>query len=162
MEHLEKVLTEIAPDSPFEPIHLKSELEELYQGEVRTADILLLFTILSIIIGCLGLFGLTAFLIEKRTKEIGVRKVLGATTGQLVRILSWDFIKLIFVSIVISCPVAYVIMNNWLDNFAYHITINIAVFAFTALVAIFISFSTVFYHSYKAAVANPADAIRNE
>ena len=160
--HIESVFNQNAPEAPFEPIYLNTQLAKLYDNEVRTANVLLLFTVLSIIIGCLGLFGLTTFLVEKRTKEIGIRKVLGAEANQIVRILSWDFIKLIIVSCLVACPVAYYVMSDWLNNFAYHISISVTVFLMTIGIAILIAFTTVFFHSYKAAIANPADAIRDE
>ncbi|WP_422359478.1 ABC transporter permease [Reichenbachiella sp.] len=162
MDHIFTIFNDIVPDSPIEPSFLVSELDQLYQNEKRTAHLMILFTGLSIVIGCLGLLGLTAFLVEKKNKEIGIRKILGASIAHIIRNLSWRFVSLILIANVIVTPIAYIVLNSWLNNYAYSISIGWDIFAITGICAMVIGFFTVFYHSYKAATANPADAIRSE
>jgi ABC-type antimicrobial peptide transport system permease subunit len=120
------------------------------------------FASLAIIISCLGLYGLSAFMAEQRMKEIGVRKVLGASTFGVVYLLSTNFTKLVLIAMVIAIPIAWVAMNNWLEGFAYHIDINPGIFLFACLTALFITWLTVSYESIKAALANPIKSLRNE
>ena len=120
-----------------------------------------LFSLIAIFIACLGLLALAAFTAERRTKEIGVRKILGASVGSIVTLLSRDFLKLVLLGIVIASPIAWWIMNNWLENFAYRIQISWVVFALAALIAIAIAFITVSYQSIRAAVANPVKSLRD-
>ena len=162
MDHIYATFGDIVPDSPVEPSFLVDELNRLYQSEKRTAHLMILFTGLSIIIGCLGLLGLTAFLVEKKYKEIGIRKIMGAGVTNIVKNLSWRFISLILIANVIVAPIAYIVMNNWLNNYAYAVAIGWDIFLITGSGAMTMGFVTVFYHSYQAATTNPADAIRSE
>lgn len=162
MEHIYTTFEDIVPGSPVEPSFLVSELDHLYREETKTAQLMILFTGLSIVIGCLGLLGLTAFLVEKKYKEIGIRKILGADIRHIVGSLSWKFVQLILVSNIIIAPIAYVAMSKWLENYAYAIAISWDIFLITGLSAMIVGFVTVFYHSYTAAIANPVDAIRSE
>ncbi len=150
------------PNSPFELSFLDDELNSLYENERRTGNVLILFTILSLIIGCLGLFGLTTYVVEKRTKEIGIRKVLGASEMLLIRLLSWDFLKLVIIANLFAFPIAWYVMNQWLENFAYHIVIGWDVYVLTGIVGIAISMLTVIFHALRTARSNPAYALRNE
>jgi putative ABC transport system permease protein len=120
------------------------------------------FTILSIIIACLGLFGLAAFNAEKRTKEIGIRKVMGATVSQITYKLSIDFMKLVGISILVSLPLGWYAMNKWLEDFTYRIEIGWWVLLLAALLAAIISILTVSYQAIKAANANPVKSLRTE
>lgn len=162
MDHIFVTFNDIVPDSPIEPSFLVSELDQLYQDEKRTAHLMMLFTGLSIVIGCLGLLGLTAFLVEKKYKEIGIRKIMGASITHIIKNLSWRFVSLILIANMIVAPIAYIALNAWLNNYAYTISIGWDIFVVTGMCAMAIGFFTVFYHSYKAATANPADAIRSE
>ncbi|MEP2025933.1 MAG: ABC transporter permease [Reichenbachiella sp.] len=162
MEHIYNTFEQIVPGSSIEPTFLVNELDRLYQSEKRTADLLLLFTGLSIIIGCLGLLGLTAFLVERKYKEIGIRKILGADVSQIVRNLSWKFVSLILIANIIITPIAYIAFSKWLQNYAYTISIGWDIFVITGFGAMAIGFVTVFYHSFLAATSNPVDAIRSE
>ena len=117
---------------------------------------------LSILIACLGLFGLAAFNAEKRTKEIGVRKVLGATVGQITFRLSADFLKLVGIAILISLPIGWYAMNKWLEDFSYRIEVKWWVLVLAAIVAVVISLLTVSYQSIKAAIVNPVKSLRTE
>ena len=120
------------------------------------------FAGLSLLIACLGLFGLSIFIVERKIKEIGIRKVLGASVGGIVGLLSKDFAKLILISIVIATPVAWYFMNNWLEDFAYRITINWWVFALAGIIALLIALVTVSFQAIKAAIANPMKSLRTE
>ena len=120
------------------------------------------FTLIAIIISCLGLFGLATFTAEQRTKEIGIRKVLGANIYGVVALLSKDFLKLVLIAVIIASPLAFYLMNKWLQNFAYQTSITWQVFVLTALVAVLIAFITISFQAIKAAVANPVKALRNE
>lgn len=162
MEHIYTTFGEIVPDSFIEPKFLINELDKLYQAETQTAKLLILFTGLSLVIGCLGLLGLTAFLVEKKYKEIGIRKIMGASIIHIIKNLSWRFLSLILLANVIVIPIAYIALNQWLDNYAYAITIGWDIFLITGAGALLMGFTTVFFHSYQAATANPVDAIRSE
>jgi putative ABC transport system permease protein len=121
-----------------------------------------IFTVISIFVGCLGLFGLAAYTAERRIKEIGIRKVLGASVQGLVALLSKDFIRLVLVSAIIAFPIAWWGMNKWLEDFAYRISIQWWIFFLAASLAIIIAFLTVSMHAFKAAVANPVNSLRTE
>ena len=117
---------------------------------------------LAIFIACLGLFGLASFTSEQKTKEIGIRKVLGATVGNIVKLLSVEFVKLVLLANLIAWPVSYYIMHNWLGNFAYRTNINIVTFVVVGVVALVIALATVSFHAVRSALANPADSLRTE
>jgi len=119
-------------------------------------------TVIAILISCLGLFGLAAFATTQRTKEIGIRKVLGASVKQIVGLLSKDFIKLVLIAIIIASPIAYYFMNQWLQDFAYRINIEWWIFALAGIIAIAIALLTVSYQAIKAAIANPVKSLRTE
>ena len=118
--------------------------------------------ILTIFISCIGLFGLTVSTAEKRTKEIGIRKVLGASVSSIVSILSIDFLKLIFISLFISIPLVWIITNKWLENYPYRITLSWGLFAFGGVLVILIALITTSFQSVKAAIANPVNSLRSE
>lgn len=149
-------------DAPFEYTFLDEDFNALYQSEKRMGEIFTVFTALSVFVGCLGLFGLAAYTAEKRTREIGIRKVAGASVESLVRLLSGDFIKLVLLSSVIAIPVAWYVMHKWLEDFAYRITLHWWIFTASALLSIVIAFLTVSSHAIKAAIANPIRALRTE
>lgn len=148
--------------SHFEYSFMEQNFDANYRNEQRTGTISIIFTVLAIIIACLGLFGLAAYAAEQRTKEIGIRKVLGASVSVIVGILSKDFIKLIFISIAITTPIAWYLMNKWLQDFAYRISIQWWVLVVAGAAALFIAVITVSFQSIKAAVANPVDSLKNE
>lgn len=141
---------------------MDADFDATYRTEQRMGRIFIIFTSLAIIIACLGLFGLSAYAAEQRTKEIGIRKVLGANISTIVRMLSLDFIKLVFVSILIATPVAWWAMNKWLQDFAYRINIQWWVLAIAGVAAMLIAFMTISFQSIKAALANPVDSLRSE
>ena len=162
ISNFENTFKDIAPNSAFEYIFLDKNLELLYEKEQRTANVGVLFSILAIIVACLGLFGLAAFMAEQRHKEISIRKVFGASISRIVKLLSIDFIKLVLISLAISFPLALYFMNNWLQDFAYRINISWTVFAIAGVIALLITFITVGYQAIKAAIANPIKSLRTE
>jgi ABC-type antimicrobial peptide transport system permease subunit len=150
------------PNFPFELHFLDAEFDKLYESEQRTGKVFNYFTILAIVISCLGLFGLASFTTEQRIKEIGVRKVLGATVRQIVGLLSSDYLKWVFIANIIAWPAAWFVMTKWLQNFAYRTQINIWVFIISGLLTMLIAFLTVSFRTIKAAHTNPADVIKYE
>ncbi|WP_257666667.1 ABC transporter permease [Parapedobacter tibetensis] len=151
-----------APNIPFEYSFLREELAMQYEADQRVAKIIGVFSTLSIVIACIGLLGLVIFATQRRTKEIGIRKVLGATEGSIVCLLSKDFIKLVCLAIVIASPLAWWVMNQWLQDFAYRIDIEWWMFAASGLAAVTIAMATVSFQAIRAAVANPAESLRDE
>lgn len=158
----ERAYKQAVPDSPFDYTFLDSQLQSRYREDQQASAVLLAFSILAIFIGCLGLFGLAAFTAEKRTKEIGVRKVLGASVTSVVKLLSADFVRLVLLAFVVASPIAYWLFSKWLDNFAYHIDIPWWVFAVAGLAAVLVALATVSWQAIRAAVANPVDSLRDE
>ena len=138
------------------------EFQKNYQAEDRLAGIVGYFTMIAILICCLGLFGLAAFSAEQRVKEIGVRKVLGASVSGIVGLLSKDFLKLVFVAIVIASPLAWYIMNKWLQDFAYRVDISWWVFVVAGIGAVLIAFITIGFQAIRAATVNPVKSLRTE
>ncbi|NIJ51824.1 ABC transporter permease [Dyadobacter arcticus] len=157
-----KVYKKYDPNYPISYGFVDQELKTLYKTEQRTGEIVLNFSMLAILISCLGLFGLATFTAEQRTKEIGVRKVLGASIAGIVGLLSKDFLKLVAIAIVIASPVAWWLMNQWLQGFAYRIDIEWWMFAAAAISAVLIAIATVSFQSIKAALMNPVRALRSE
>jgi putative ABC transport system permease protein len=141
---------------------LDEAFDSMYRSEQRIGKIFISFAILAIFIACLGLFGLATFTAEQRTKEIGIRKILGASVSQIVRLLSKDFIQLVIVGIVIASPIAYYFMDKWLQDFAYRVEISWWIFASAGIIAIVIALLTVSYQAIKAALANPVKSLRTE
>ncbi|WP_405576389.1 ABC transporter permease [Winogradskyella sp. Asnod2-B02-A] len=162
VSEFENTFKDIATNSAFEYSFIDKNLEFFYQKEKQMANVSLLFSVLAIIVACLGLFALAAFMAEQRQKEIGVRKVFGASVPKIVQLLSLDFMKLILISFAISFPLAFYIMDNWLQDFAYHINIRWSVFAIAGTLSLIITFFTVGYQAIKAAVANPIKSLRTE
>ena len=151
-----------APDEPFDYSFLDQDFDRLYRTEERTGATFAVFSALAILLACLGLFGLAAFMAEQRTKEIGVRKVLGASVGGIVVLLSRDFVKLVALAFVLAAPVAFLAMNRWLDVFAYRIEISWPIFLMAGLTALGIALLTVSYQAIRAALADPVKALRYE
>ncbi len=159
---IEKIWVKMAPGQPFNYYFMDDSFNTTYESEQRLGNIFITFTILSIFIACLGLFGLAAFNAERRFKEIGMRKVLGASVSQIVYKLSIDFLKLVGISILISLPIAWYAMGKWLQDFSYRIEIGWEVFALAAFLTVVISILTVSYQSIKAALANPIRSLKAE
>jgi putative ABC transport system permease protein len=159
---MQKTWKEFFPETPFEYTFLDENFDKLYQSEQRQATIFTVFACIAIFIACLGLFGLSAFAISQRIKEIGVRKVLGANVSGIVGLLSKDFLKLVGFAALMAFPIAWYAMNNWLKDFAYRVNIQWWVFLLAAIIAALIAFVTVSFQAIKAAVANPVKSLRTE
>jgi putative ABC transport system permease protein len=162
LAHLKQTWEKFNPDFPFDYTFLDENYGRLYEAEIRQGRLYIVFAGLAIFIACLGLFGLAAFAAHQRTKEIGIRKVLGATVAGITGLLAKDFLKLVIASFVIAFPVAYWAMNKWLADFAYRIDIQWWVFAVAGIVAAAVAFLTVSFQSVKAGLANPVKSLRSE
>jgi putative ABC transport system permease protein len=162
VEFINATWKNINPDYPFEYQFLDDHFAEVYRADNQVSKIVGILAGLAILISCLGLFGLASFSAEKRVKEIGVRKVLGASVKNIVLLLSGHFIKLVLISNLIAWPLAWYVMNHWLQDFAYRINITWATFVFVALVSVFIALVTISFQSIKAAIANPVKSLRSE
>lgn len=159
---IESIWNKMAPGQPFSYRFLDDAFNTTYEAEQKLGRIFMVFTILSILIACLGLFGLAAFNAQKRTKEIGIRKVLGASIGQITYRLTTDFLKMVGVAIIIALPVGWFAMNKWLEDFSYRIDIPWWVFALSAFLAVGVAILTVSYQSIRAAIVNPVKSLRTE
>jgi ABC-type antimicrobial peptide transport system permease subunit len=162
ISELKTIWNKYFPGYPFEYHFLDESLDNLYRIEERIGTVFKYFTVIAIIISCLGLFGLASFTTEQRTKEIGIRKVLGATIPNILFLLTKDFTKWVLMANIIAWPVAYYAMNRWLQYFAYRTNIGLFTFILSAVLTIIIAFITVSYQSIKAALANPIEALRYE
>jgi putative ABC transport system permease protein len=150
------------PNEPFEYSFLDEDFQKNYEADNRLAAIVRNFTIIAILISCLGLFGLATFSAEQRTKEIGVRKVLGASVGNIVSLLSKEFLKLVLIAILIASPLTWLAMNKWLQDFAYRTNISWMIFIVTSAIAIAVAILTISFQALRAALANPVKSLRTE
>ncbi|RYU97588.1 ABC transporter permease [Emticicia agri] len=162
MNQLEATFKKSVPSSAFEYLFLDQFLGTLYRAETQTANVVLVFSGLAILIACLGLFGLAAYTAEQRTKEIGIRKVLGASVAGITTLISKDFLKLILISVLIASPIAWYFMSQWLKDFAYQVTIEWWVFAVTGFIAVLVALLTVSSQAIKAALVNPVKSLKTE
>ncbi|MVN22652.1 ABC transporter permease [Mucilaginibacter arboris] len=162
IKYLEDTYRKFDPEHPVDYHFLDQNFAQRYKDEQKQGTILLIFTILAIAIACLGLFGLVTFMAEQRTKEIGIRKVLGASISSIVGLLSTDFLKLVFLAMLIASPIAYYGMEKWLQDFAYRINISWWIFALAGFIALIIALFTISFKSIKAALANPVKSLRSE
>ncbi|MCW3088480.1 MAG: FtsX-like permease family protein [Sediminibacterium sp.] len=162
LQQLESKWKGFAPAVPFEYSFLDKNFEALYESDQRLGEIFSIFTCLSIMVGCLGLFGLSIYTAERRTKEIGIRKVLGASVQNLVGLLSREFIKLVIIAILVAFPIGWWAMTNWLQDFAYQVPISAWVFVLAGLAAMMIALLTVSFQAIKSALANPVRSLRTE
>lgn len=160
IQKVENIWARFAPDQPFRYSFLEGDLSSLYVAEQVSQRIFGLFSLLAIFIACMGLLGLAAYITLQRTKEIGIRKVLGASTANLITLLSKDFLKLVFIALLIGSPVAWYAMNKWLENFAYRVDLNWTVFLLAGVLAIIIAFLTISFQAIKTARANPIKALK--
>ncbi|HEY4061662.1 MAG TPA: ABC transporter permease [Puia sp.] len=162
VQEVENGWKKIAPGQPFSYSFMDEDFNTLYKSEQRMGGISLSFSLLAIFIACLGLFGLAAYAAEQRTREIGIRKVLGATVGGIMRLLSRDFLRLVLLSALIAFPFAWWAMHRWLQDFAYRISIGWEVFALAAVLSVGIALLTVSFQALRAALANPVKSLRSE
>ena len=159
---LQKTFYNVYGDYPFSYGFVNNDLSKLYVTEQRMEKLFNVFSILSIVISCLGLFGLATFAAQQRIKEIGIRKVLGASEAGIVALLSKDFIQLIVLSFVIAFPIAWWASDKWLQSFAYRINISWGLFAIAGGIAAIIALATISFQAIKAAIANPVKSLRTE
>ncbi|MBL7841859.1 MAG: ABC transporter permease [Cyclobacteriaceae bacterium] len=152
----------VNPDTPFEFMFLDERVQKQYAEDVRVGQIITVFTVIAIVISCLGLYGLSTFMAEQRFKEIGVRKVLGANVGQIVALMSKEFVRLIIIAFAISVPLGIYSMDKWLQGFEYKTSIDVLIFVYAGLAALLIALVTVSFESFKAASTNPVKALRTE
>lgn len=162
IKHVEAAWTKAFPGNPFSYFFLDDYFNRQYENEKKFGKLFTSFAILAIIIGCLGLFGLSAYTASQRVKEIGIRKVLGASVANITTMLSKDFLKLIIIALVIATPLAWFIMNQWLQDFAYRKEISWWIFGLAGLLALFVAMVTVCFQAIKAALANPVKSLRTE
>ncbi|MGD2091040.1 MAG: ABC transporter permease [Candidatus Aminicenantes bacterium] len=159
---LEKEWNEFSAEYPFSYGFMDQRLDRLYRAEQRVGTLFMYFTLLTIFVSCLGLFGLASFMTERRTKEIGIRKVLGASVSRITFMLSKEFTRLVLIANMIGWPIAYWLVKKWLQNFAYRITIGIEIFILGGMLALMIAWLTISYQAIKAALSNPVQALRYE
>ena len=162
ISQLRSSFLKVAPNLDFNYSFLDQNLEQLYRREQRTARVSVMFSLLAIVVACLGLFGLAAFTAEQRKKEIGIRKVLGASVMIITQLLSKDFLKLVVVALLIAFPLAFWAMSRWLEGFAYKINVGWEVFVLSGVMAIFIALFTISFQAISAAIANPVKSLRTE
>lgn len=162
IEKIGQVWKKINPTSPFSFGFFDDRLEQMYKGEVRISKLFKYFTLIAIFIASLGLLGLSSFSIERKTKEIGIRKALGAPVFSIVMLLTKDFVKWVILAFIIACPIAWYSMHQWLQNFAYKTNLNWWIFAASGLLALFIALFTVSFQTLKASLRNPVDSLRYE
>jgi putative ABC transport system permease protein len=162
IKNIESKWKSLAPGMPFSYRFMDDSFARMYTAEQRVGKIALIFSVLAILIACLGLFGLATFIAEQRTKEIGIRKVLGASVNGIVRLLSKDFVKLVIVAFIIAAPLAWWAMQTWLQDFAYRISISWWIFLLAIGIALFIALATISFQAIKAAIANPVKNLRTE
>ncbi|MCK5678198.1 MAG: FtsX-like permease family protein, partial [Flavobacteriaceae bacterium] len=157
-----KVWKKFVPNYPIEFNYISDDLEKLYGAEQNLAVTLSIFTIVAMVIACMGLLALTSLAVQNRTKEIGIRKVNGAKTFEILTMLNKDFLKLVLIAFVIASPIAYYAMNKWLENFAYKTEMSWWIFALAGIMALLIALITVSFQTYRAATKNPVLALRDE
>ncbi|GAB3895788.1 ABC transporter permease [Spirosoma agri] len=162
LKKIEASWNDTFPDFVFKYNFLDETLANFYKGEERMYSLFQLLAGIAIFIGCLGLYGVVSFMVETRTKEVGIRKALGATTGHIFGLFSLDFVRLVLIALVLSSPLAWYIMNQWLQTFAYKITIEWWMFALAGVLAVGIALLTVSFQSIKAALMNPVKSLRSE
>jgi len=162
LDHIQKEFKSVFPVLPYEYNFKDAEVAEQYDKEAKWKQIVTFGAVLTIIISCIGLFGLATLSAERRKKEIGIRKVLGASVEGIVRKLSTDFAKLVLISAVISAPAAWWAMHKWLEDYPYKININAWIFLAAAVFVLFIALITVSFQTIRAAIANPVTSLRSE
>jgi putative ABC transport system permease protein len=162
LAHIEKTMTEFSPNYPFEYSFFDEVFDRAYRSERRMSRVFGTFSLLTVFIACLGLFGLSSFTAESRTREIGIRKVLGASSSNILRLLTADFVKKVVIANIAAWPIGYYVMHNWLQGFAYRIELGVPPFLGAGLIALVIALATVSVQTIRAAGTAPADSLRYE
>ena len=160
--HIKAAWAVFAPNKPFDYSFMDDDFDAIYRSEQRISGVVILLTCLAILIACLGLFGLAAYAAEQRARELGIRKVLGASVGSILMLLSRDYARLIIIAVAIASPLAWWLMRDWLQNFAYRTTLPAWIFALAAVIVFFVALLTTLAQSRKAAVTNPVEVLRGE
>ena len=159
---IEETWKKYSPYHPFEYFFIDERIDEMYRSEKKMGQIFNYFMIITIFVACLGLFGLALFTAERKKKEIGIRKVLGAKISNIIILLTKEFLFLVVLANMISWPIAYFFMNKWLQSFAYRMSLEIWIFILSGLSALAVAFLTISFQTLKAATANPVDSLRYE
>lgn len=162
LEKIRKIFSKNLPNAAFDYTYLDTHFKSLYTKETQTVNVTLLFSVLAVLLACLGLFGLSAFMIELRIKEIGLRKILGASVLNIVNLISRKFILLVCVAICIAMPVSWIIMQQWLNNFAFHINIEWSFYVVTICISVFTASATIAFQAIKVSITNPTKNLRTE
>jgi putative ABC transport system permease protein len=162
LAHLEGLWRTFAPAYPFDYYFVDADFDRLHRADLQLGQAFRAFAVLALLVACLGLFGLAAFTAEQRTKEIGVRKVMGASAAGIVALLARDFTRLVLVAFGIAGPLAYLALHRWLEQFAYRLPLDARPFLLAGAAAVLLAFATVSYQSLRAALADPVKALRHE
>ena len=162
LPQLQQIWSDLVRNTPFEYTLLSDNVKRQYKADQRVFSLISAFTIIAIVISCLGLYGLSIDVSERRVKEIGIRKVLGASVSGIVSMLSKDFLKLVGIAFVLAIPLGYYGMTRWLENFAYKIEVDALVFVMAGILSFGIAWIIISFNSIKAALRNPADALKSE
>jgi putative ABC transport system permease protein len=162
IQSITHVWNKFAPNQPIRYSFLDDRYAAMYSDVQRMGKIFTSFSILAIVVACLGLFALSAFMVEQRSKEISVRLVLGASVKSVFQLLTWDFLRLVLVSIVIAAPISWYLMSRWLEDYVYRITIGWDVFVVSGVTSVLIALFTISFQSIKAAVMSPVKGLRSE
>ncbi len=162
LEAVQSVWERFFPGEPFEYTFMDEDLAQMYKPDIKTSQLIRMFSVVAIFICCLGLLGMISFIAEQKTKEIGIRKVLGASSVAITTLLSKDFIRMILIALLIASPVAWWVANKWLEEFVYRIEISWWEFATAGLLVSVIAMLTISFQAIKAAMVNPVESLRNE
>jgi len=162
IKKIKSLLNQQMPGLPFEWHFLDRQIEQLYQADQRMMKVFSICSLLAIFTSCMGLFGLVSFFVQRKTKEIGIRKVLGASVPGVIFLLTKELTKWVLIANIIAWPIAYYVMHNWLKDFAYRISVNLWIFILAGGIVLLIAFITVSLQAIKAATANPVESIRYE
>ena len=162
IEKIENIWKRINADTPFEYSFLDEDIKRQYDEDLRVSQMITSFTVIAMIISCLGLYGLSTYMAERRFKEIGVRKVMGASVNEIMAMMSSEFIRLVLIAFIIAVPVSLYGIQQWLENFAYKTPVNISIFILAGASAFLIAVITVSFQSFKAASVNPVKSLRAE
>ena len=162
LSHIETTFKQFSPDYSFQYQFVDEVYQQIYTSEERLGQLFNAFGILAVLISCMGLFGLTLFTIEQKTKEIGIRKVLGATVSGIVAQANREFAMLVLIANLVAWPAAYYVANRWLENFSYRVDVAVTSFILAAAISIVIALATVTIQAFRAATANPVDSLRYE
>ncbi len=161
-EQVAQLWKELNPNTPFESILMTQHVKQQYEADERMAMVITSFTTIALIISCMGLYGLSIYVAERKTKEIGIRKVMGASVTNIVQMLTTDFIKLIAIAFAIAVPISYYFMNEWLQTFSFHVKMSVWIFIIAGAASFLVAWLTVGFESVKAALSNPVNSLRNE